>query len=398
MPLTFTSEQEELRAVVRKFLATHSDETQVRAQMGLRPAMTPSTWKLMADQLGVQSIAIPGGVRRRRFRLRRALRRPRGSRAGPALLSVVLDGGAAATTLLESGDDGAAAGVPARHRRRPHDRYRRAHRGERRDGARTASRSAPCPMEQTSGSAARSPTCWTGPTRTWSSSPPGPMLGSPCSQWMPGTSGVAATALSTLDQTRRLATLTFSDAPAKLLGIEGQGWEVLSRVLDIAAAGLACEQVGGAARVLESTVDYVKVREQFGRPIGSFQAVKHKLADMLVELESARSAAYYAILRRRVRLARPAPGGLDREGLLLDGLLPHRGREHPAPRRHRVHLGAPGAPVLQARQGIGDPVGLARPPPRAHRPAAEPVGRSRVDISSARWTRPDVRLRARRRR
>ena len=53
--------------------------------------------------------------------------------------------------------------------------------------------------------------------------------------------------------------------------------------------------MGGAARVLESTVDYVKVREQFGRPIGSFQAVKHKLADMLVELESARSAAYYAV-------------------------------------------------------------------------------------------------------
>ena len=102
------------------------------------------------------------------------------------------------------------------------------------------------------------------------------------------------TALPTLDQTRRQAALAFADTPARLLGVEGQGWDVLSRVLDIAAAGLACEQVGGAARVLESTVDYVKVREQFGRPVGSFQAVKHKLADMLVELESARSAAYYA--------------------------------------------------------------------------------------------------------
>jgi alkylation response protein AidB-like acyl-CoA dehydrogenase len=107
-------------------------------------------------------------------------------------------------------------------------------------------------------------------------------------------SGVEAVALPTLDQTRRQASLTFSDAPARLLGVDGQGWQVLSRVLYVAAAALACEQVGGAAHVLESTVDYVKAREQFGRPIGSFQAVKHRLADMLVELESARSAAYYA--------------------------------------------------------------------------------------------------------
>jgi alkylation response protein AidB-like acyl-CoA dehydrogenase len=110
----------------------------------------------------------------------------------------------------------------------------------------------------------------------------------------PSDGGVEATALATLDQTRRQASLTFSDARATLLGVEGQGWRVLRRVLDVAAVALACEQVGGAARVLETTVDYVKVREQFGRPIGSFQAVKHRLADMLVELESARSAAYYA--------------------------------------------------------------------------------------------------------
>ena len=66
------------------------------------------------------------------------------------------------------------------------------------------------------------------------------------------------------------------------------------QVLRTAAVALACEQVGGAAKVLETTVEYVKTREQFGRPIGSFQAVKHRLADMLVQLESARSAAYFA--------------------------------------------------------------------------------------------------------
>ena len=82
--------------------------------------------------------------------------------------------------------------------------------------------------------------------------------------------------------------------PAKLLGTEGGGWATLSRMLDLAAVALAAEQVGGAQKVLEMSVEYAKVRVQFGRPIGSFQAIKHKCADMLLEVESAKSAAYYA--------------------------------------------------------------------------------------------------------
>ena len=75
---------------------------------------------------------------------------------------------------------------------------------------------------------------------------------------------------------------------------------MLSTVLDLAAVGLAAEQVGGAQKVLEMAVEYAKVRVQFGRPIGSFQAIKHKCADMLLEVESAKSAAYYAgVVRRR---------------------------------------------------------------------------------------------------
>ncbi len=70
---------------------------------------------------------------------------------------------------------------------------------------------------------------------------------------------------------------------------------MLSQVLDLAAVALAAEQVGGAQRVLEMSVEYAKVRVQFGRPIGSFQAIKHKCADMLVEVESAKSAAYYGL-------------------------------------------------------------------------------------------------------
>ena len=67
---------------------------------------------------------------------------------------------------------------------------------------------------------------------------------------------------------------------------------MLERVLDLAAVALAAEQVGGAQKVLEMAVEYAKVRVQFGRPIGSFQAIKHKCADMLLEVESAKSAAF----------------------------------------------------------------------------------------------------------
>jgi alkylation response protein AidB-like acyl-CoA dehydrogenase len=107
-------------------------------------------------------------------------------------------------------------------------------------------------------------------------------------------SGLTRTPLTTMDQTRKQARLTFDSVPAKLIGTDGEGWTVLNRVLDLAAVALAAEQVGGAQKVLEMSVEYAKVRVQFGRPIGSFQAIKHKCADMLLEVESAKSAAYYA--------------------------------------------------------------------------------------------------------
>ncbi len=97
-----------------------------------------------------------------------------------------------------------------------------------------------------------------------------------------------------MDQTRKQARLDFSDVAARPLGELGAGWAALSKTLDQAAVCLSNEMVGGAQKVLEMSVDYAKVRVQFGRPIGSFQAIKHKCADMLLEVESAKSAAYYA--------------------------------------------------------------------------------------------------------
>ena len=98
-----------------------------------------------------------------------------------------------------------------------------------------------------------------------------------------------------MDLTRKQARLEFQHTPARLLDADGNGWLVLSKALEIAAIQLAAEQVGGAERVLEMAVDYAKVRVQFGRPIGSFQAIKHTCAEMLLKVETARSAAYYSL-------------------------------------------------------------------------------------------------------
>src|SRR4029450_11947910 len=105
--------------------------------------------------------------------------------------------------------------------------------------------------------------------------------------------GLTRTALSTMDQTRKQAKLELAGGPAALLGDEGQGWQVLDRVLDLAAVALAGGAVGGAPKVLGVWVECPRNRVEFARPTGSFQAIKHKCADMLLEVESAKSAAYY---------------------------------------------------------------------------------------------------------
>lgn len=101
-------------------------------------------------------------------------------------------------------------------------------------------------------------------------------------------------ALPTLDQTRRLSHVTLRGAPAELLAAGPRSQEVMERVLHLGVAGLAAEQLGGASRSFEMTLDYLKLRHQFGRPIGSFQAIKHRCADLAMELESARALVMYA--------------------------------------------------------------------------------------------------------
>ncbi len=102
---------------------------------------------------------------------------------------------------------------------------------------------------------------------------------------------VTVTALPTFDRTLRLAQVEFAGAAATPVGDPGAGWSTIEQALDVGRVALAGEQAGGAQRALEMTVEYAKVRVQFGRPIGSFQAIKHMAADLLLESESAISAA-----------------------------------------------------------------------------------------------------------
>ena len=111
------------------------------------------------------------------------------------------------------------------------------------------------------------------------------------------TPGVAIRPLKTMDMLRRLSEVSFTEVKVgreQVLGPVNRGWPIMEAVMCAAWAALSIEAVGGAQKALDLSVDYAKVREQFGRPIGSFQAVKHKCAEMLLQLETARSAAYYA--------------------------------------------------------------------------------------------------------
>jgi alkylation response protein AidB-like acyl-CoA dehydrogenase len=111
------------------------------------------------------------------------------------------------------------------------------------------------------------------------------------------TAGLAVKLLPTMDQTRKLCEVSLRDVRvpgAALLGARNGGWPVLARVAERATVALCAEMCGGAQRVLEMTTEYAKIRVAFGKPIGAYQGVKHRAADMLVDVENAKSLTYYA--------------------------------------------------------------------------------------------------------
>jgi alkylation response protein AidB-like acyl-CoA dehydrogenase len=289
----FSEEQEELRKSVRRFLEDKSPVSEVRRLMETPEGYDAAVWAQMADQLGLQSLAIPeeyGGAGFGYVELGIVF-----EEMGRALLCAPYFStvGLAAGTLLSSGDEGAmktylpgiAAGETIATLALTEDSGRWDLEGvtcaARADG--DDYRLDGHKMFVVDGHVAN---LLLVAARTDAGLSLFAVAGD--------AEGLTRTPLQTMDQTRKQARLEFSGTPAQLVGTDGGAAECLTRALDLAAVVLAAEQVGGAQRVLETSVEYAKTRIQFGRPIGSFQAIKHKCADMLLEVESSKSAAYYA--------------------------------------------------------------------------------------------------------
>jgi alkylation response protein AidB-like acyl-CoA dehydrogenase len=287
----FSPEQEDLRHMVRQFLDKASPETEVRRVMATERGHDPDIWRRMAAELGLVGIAIPeryGGAGAGVTELGLVMQEMgRALLCAPYLATAVL----AVSALLAAADEAAQArwlppiaagdliGTVALPERLPTD-----------PGGITAQRGG---------------RHWTmhGTARfvpdghvadlilVPATVPAGPSLFA-----VPGdAAGLGRRALPTFDPTRKFAELQFSATPATLIGPAGAAGPILGRIFDLACVLLACEQVGVAECALDMARDYALLRTQFGRPIGSFQAVKHKLASVLLEVEAARSAAWFGL-------------------------------------------------------------------------------------------------------
>jgi alkylation response protein AidB-like acyl-CoA dehydrogenase len=296
----FDEDQEELRRTVRRFLERSSAEADVRRLMTTKHGYDPAVWKQLSGQLGLNGLAIPeeyGGSGFSFVELGVVLEEMgRALLCAPFFASVVL----AAELLKALGDEQARKDyLPQIASGETIATVALTEADGRWDPSSIATTAVPVTGDGDAGSAWR----LTG-TKTYvpDGSSAGLILVIARTDARLGVfavdaeaPGLSREALPTMDQTRKQARIDFDSVPARLLGGSADAWPAVSRMLQIAAVGLAAEQVGGAQRTLEMAVEYAKLREQFGRPIASFQAIKHKCSTMLVAVESMKSATYYGL-------------------------------------------------------------------------------------------------------
>ena len=296
-PATSAAERDDLRATVRAFVQDRSPLQEVRRVSGTEAGYDPQVWADLGGQLGLTGLLVPAGYGGAGCGLAEAgvvlQELGRGLASVPYLSSAVL----AVTALLASGDETAQA--------------------ELLPGLATGDLIGAVAVSGPGGRADGTPDSL---GVTASHSPGGVTLDGEACYVVGGhvagvllvaardgertglyrvaadAPGLSRTVMPVLDATRKLARLGFGGVPAHPLGPAGSGTAALARVLDTAAVALAAEAVGGAEQALDLAVSHARQRVQFGRPIGSFQAVKHKWADMLVALEGARVALDGALL------------------------------------------------------------------------------------------------------
>lgn len=288
------SDVEDLRMAVRDFLSAVSPSHAVRGHMSTDAGYDDAVWLRLATELGVHGIAVPeawGGAGAGFAELAVVFEEAGAALLCAPLLSTV---GMAIPAILNSGDQAAAADyLPLLV-----------------DGTLTASlalngsldawvSSAVTLMARDDGTGYR---VTGGALEVLDGHTAGLILvaanteaGVSLFAVDAGADGLDRAPLATLDRTRKIARLTFDETPARLIGADGHAAAGLSRTADTTLIALAAEQVGAAQRCLDMAVAYAKDRIQFGRPIGSFQAVKHRCADMLIDIEGARSALVHAV-------------------------------------------------------------------------------------------------------
>jgi alkylation response protein AidB-like acyl-CoA dehydrogenase len=290
----FTDEQEQLRKAVRRFSSENFDEQAVRRLMESDPPFDPKAWNRLGSELGVLGLSVPqadGGVG--------------GTLVDQAVaveeLGAALAGGPSfGTVYLAIPALVAASAGPVR------DEVL----AELVEGRRTAAFAVTDVAGAFDASAVAVTASGSGDSVTLSGTVERVSDAGAADDLLVAATaadgvslyvvdaagpGVERTPLLTVDLTRPQADVTLTDAPARLVAGPDDAGRVIAHALQVGSALLAVEQVGAGQHMLDVAVQYAKDRLQFGRPIGSFQAVKHRLADMLVDLEHARSTAYHAV-------------------------------------------------------------------------------------------------------
>jgi len=294
MKFSFSGEQEEFRSMIRRFLDAKSPTTAVRALMEGEAGYDPAVWKSLANDLGLTALHIPeeyGGAGFGVTELAIATEEMgRSLLCAPFFASAVM----ASTAILHAGTD----------------EQKRSYLPALASGETIGTLAIAEPNRG-----------WDGDSVAVSATPFGDVyrLHGVKSYVLDGMNaslvivaarlanghfglfvvrdledGVTRTPLQSMDPTRKLARIEFDNTPAVLLGSAEEGEAAYAKVFDTMAACLACEMAGGAERLREDALEYVTMRVQFGRSIASFQVTKHKAADMLLEVELAKSAAYAA--------------------------------------------------------------------------------------------------------
>ena len=289
---SFSEEHEELRATVRSFLQERSDENAVREQMATERGYDAAVWQQLAEELGLAGLIVPeeyGGAGFGYVELLIVM-----EEMGRALLCAPFLGTSvfAANALLHCADDTTRKELLV----------------EIAAGRATATVAHAEPNGRWDLEGIEMRATGSGSDYALSGSKAWVLDGHSADVLLvvarsdeglalfrvdPAAKGVTRSLVPSLDITRKLARVDFDGTPATLIS-SGDQTEALGRVIALTTAALTAEQMGGAQMCLEMATDYAKTRLQFGRPIGSYQAIKHKCADMLVEVEFGKTAAYAA--------------------------------------------------------------------------------------------------------